>query len=207
MLLQKIDLRHSIPGGWWGWTHRKLPNIRVQWRECLVTRCRMRVRIRRISRRLHCASIDNTAGAHPGGFTVKQRSLGFMLEVIMVVFRSGLLLSIALLFAATRAATAIEVAISPQALERTLRAQLSMVPRDATTFEATPPPPATSTRTRRMSLLPTNTSSCMSTRRPGSALRSRHLPRCHALHQRRRPLLVPTPEEESIASAMARIDG
>ena len=35
-----------------------------------------------------------------------------------------LLLSFALLFAATRAASAIEVTISPQALERTLRAQL-----------------------------------------------------------------------------------
>jgi hypothetical protein len=35
-----------------------------------------------------------------------------------------LLLSFALLFASTRAASAVEVAISPQALERTLRAQL-----------------------------------------------------------------------------------
>jgi hypothetical protein len=49
--------------------------------------------------------------------------LGFILEGIMR--RSSLpLLSFALLFAATRAASAIEVTISPQALERTLRAQL-----------------------------------------------------------------------------------
>jgi hypothetical protein len=47
-----------------------------------------------------------------------------MLEVTMgrILFR--LLLSIVLLFAVTRAASAIEVGISSQALERTLRAQL-----------------------------------------------------------------------------------
>jgi hypothetical protein len=50
--------------------------------------------------------------------------LGFMLEGIMRRIPVRLLLSFALLFAATRAASAIEVTISPQALERTLRAQL-----------------------------------------------------------------------------------
>jgi hypothetical protein len=47
-----------------------------------------------------------------------------MLEGIMRRIPVRLLLSFALLFAATRAASAIEVTISPQALERTLRAQL-----------------------------------------------------------------------------------
>jgi hypothetical protein len=53
----------------------------------------------------------------------KQR-LGFILEVTMGRVPFRLLLSFALLFAATREASAIAVAISPQALERTLRAQL-----------------------------------------------------------------------------------
>jgi hypothetical protein len=47
-----------------------------------------------------------------------------MLEGIMRRTPLRLLLSFALVFAATRAASAIEVTISPQALERTLRAQL-----------------------------------------------------------------------------------
>lgn len=47
-----------------------------------------------------------------------------MLEVTMERIPSPLLLLIALLFAATTEASAIAVAISPQALERTLRAQL-----------------------------------------------------------------------------------
>jgi hypothetical protein len=47
-----------------------------------------------------------------------------MLEVTMRRIPLHTLFSFALLFAATRAASAIEVRISPQALERTLRAQL-----------------------------------------------------------------------------------
>jgi hypothetical protein len=47
-----------------------------------------------------------------------------MLEVTMHRLPFRLLLATALLFVATRAASAIEVTISPQALERTLRAQL-----------------------------------------------------------------------------------
>jgi hypothetical protein len=47
-----------------------------------------------------------------------------MLEVTMGRVPFRLLLSVALLFAAARAASAIEVGISSQALERTLRAQL-----------------------------------------------------------------------------------
>ena len=47
-----------------------------------------------------------------------------MLEVTMRRIPFRLLLSFALVFTATRGASAIEVAISPQALERTLRAQL-----------------------------------------------------------------------------------
>jgi hypothetical protein len=47
-----------------------------------------------------------------------------MLEVTMGRVPFRLLLSVALLFVATRTASAIAVAISPQALERTLRAQL-----------------------------------------------------------------------------------
>jgi hypothetical protein len=49
---------------------------------------------------------------------------GFMLEVTMHRLPFRLLLVTALLFVATRAASAIEVTISPQALERTLLAQL-----------------------------------------------------------------------------------
>jgi hypothetical protein len=55
---------------------------------------------------------------------IQRRPLGFMLEVTMGRVPFHLLLSIALLFAAARAASAIEVGISSQALERTLRAQL-----------------------------------------------------------------------------------
>jgi hypothetical protein len=59
-----------------------------------------------------------------GNFAAIINLLGFILEVTMRRAPFHLLLSFALLFAATRAASAIEVAISPQALERTLRAQL-----------------------------------------------------------------------------------
>jgi hypothetical protein len=60
----------------------------------------------------------------PDDLRGRQRRLGFILELTMGRVPFRLLLSFAFLFTATRAASAIAVAISPQALERTLRAQL-----------------------------------------------------------------------------------
>jgi hypothetical protein len=79
---------------------------------------------RRIQSRTACALLGNNTNTPATDLRGWRWRLGFILEVTMGRIPFRLLLSFALLFAWTRAASAVEVTISPQALERTLRAQL-----------------------------------------------------------------------------------
>jgi hypothetical protein len=79
---------------------------------------------RRIQSRTACALLGNNTNTAAMDLRGWRWRLGFILKVTMGRIPFRLLLSFALLFASTRSASAVEVTISPQALERTLRAQL-----------------------------------------------------------------------------------